>query len=277
MMQGSAVIQQMLLPLHSIRIGRLVVNVDEPQQEFLDPDCDLNEITTSTMTQYSVVQRDTSGESLRATMMSLLSAFFSKHNKTTIEVSTDRVTTYQLTNSGRWFQNAVQSQRTRQWIEESVVQGNSIYVVVGYRTTYDARIIEREASERESSMKLRVPSATELASMTSPAPTTGDEDQSTTARLTSNAQDGESVKRKFVATGEQIWAVQYRKVQFKWFSSRNLDSPLLGPGQWHWYTDFGDRGEESTNDVVEVNLLDEFDVEGDYEKHLFPIEGVFFC
>ena len=264
-MQGSAVIQQMLLPLHSIRIGRLVVNVDEPQQEFLDPDCDLNEITTGTMTQYSVVQRDASGESLKATMMSLLSAFFSKHNKTTIKVSTDRVTTYQLTNSGRWFQNAVQSQAIRQWIEEAVAQGNSIYVVVGYRTTYDALIIEHEASELESSVNL------------STAPATGDEDQSTTPRLTSNAQDGESVKRKFIATGEQIWAVQYRKVQFKWFSSRNLDNSLLGPGQWHWYTDFGDRGEESTNDVVEVNLLDEFDVEGDHEKHLFPIEGVFFC
>jgi hypothetical protein len=84
------------------------------------------------------------------------------------------------------------------------------------------------------------------------------------------------------ASKEQVFAVQYRKVKFGWFSARKVENAFLqrGYNRWKVTTISGRRNEEDgeINDIVEADLLDavvEEDVgEGDvysmdYELILF--------
>jgi hypothetical protein len=75
-----------------------------------------------------------------------------------------------------------------------------------------------------------------------------------------------------VAIGEQICAVQYRKVRFKWFSSRDLDTAALDK-ETRWKVYWNERGEETgTNDVVEVNLQDALELEDEHEKYTIEMD-----
>ena len=42
-------------------------------------------------------------------------------------------------------------------------------------------------------------------------------------------------QKTFCATREQVSAVQYRKVQFKWHSNHELHDKSLGPNRWKSY------------------------------------------
>ena len=67
----------------------------------------------------------------------------------------------------------------------------------------------------------------------------------------------------FVAEGEQVSAVQYRKVQFKWYLSRDLDRAALEKGS-RWKVHSSLRGQEiGTNDVVEAIISSDKDPDGE--------------
>jgi len=85
----------------------------------------------------------------------------------------------------------------------------------------------------------------------------------------------QGIQRRFVADGEQICAIQYRKVRFKWFSSRDLDAAMLEK-KIRWKSDWNVRGQEpGINDVLEVDLHDELEIEGDREVYTSETEGKF--
>ncbi|KAI9863866.1 MAG: hypothetical protein M1813_003518 [Trichoglossum hirsutum] len=269
----SIVLQQRFLPLNSVQLGRLVLSVDEPQQDYLDPLCDHEDgIIANPQTQYNEVQQTAADKSFSSVLTRLVSASRTKQNKTSTRVATDRVTTYQLNNSGLWFKNAVKLEATRKWIEQAIDQGEDVYVVVGYHTMLNARIVESASMASESSAQFDVPATALLAATGAVIPVGRIADPG----ISGHQQYSQGVQKQFVATGEQVCAVQYRKVHFKWFSSRDLDSAVLEKeNRWKVYWNI--RGQESgTNDVLETDLQDELELEGDREKYTSEVECDFF-
>jgi len=70
--------------------------------------------------------------------------------------------------------------------------------------------------------------------------------------------NSEEKQHKFVAPSEQIIAVQYRKVVFKWYSSRSVDRATLESGS-RWIVGILENREESEvqsdcEEVVDVTL-----------------------
>lgn len=61
----------------------------------------------------------------------------------------------------------------------------------------------------------------------------------------------------FQMPGERVYAVQYRKLRFKWYSSRSFKNGVLEKNnRWKLYWDVrGDNGEE--DDVLELVFADE--------------------
>lgn len=57
----------------------------------------------------------------------------------------------------------------------------------------------------------------------------------------------------YIFPGELIYAVQYRKLKFAWYRSRDLDSAQLQLGNC-WLSLFTERGEydDEDEDVIEV-------------------------
>jgi hypothetical protein len=273
-MPCKTLIYRTLLSSESIRLGRLVRNVDEPQSDYVDPDCDLRpeSVIIKPHLRYEEVQQSTTDKSFTAVLTRLVSASRTRRNKVYTQVTTDRVTTYQLGNSGLWFKSAIKMETTREWIKESIDQGDEIYVVVGYHTMLNAQVVEGAAESSESSAQLEVPITSSITAATGVAVPLGD---IADPGVVGNSLKKQGIQRRFVATGEQICAVQYRKVRFKWFSSRDLDAAVLDKeNRWKMYWNV--RGKQvGTNDVVEVDLQDELELEGDYEKYTSEKEGEF--
>lgn len=69
----------------------------------------------------------------------------------------------------------------------------------------------------------------------------------------------------FVATGEQIYAVQYRKLKFRWFSSRKVEKSCLEHrNRWKIASAelrADDSEDEEDEDVLDVDLTDELGIE----------------
>lgn len=267
----STLICRTFLSPESIRLGRFVRNIDEPQSDFLDPDCNVtpDSVIVKSHLRYEEVQQNAKDKSFTALLTSLVSTSRTKCNNACTQVSTEQVKTYQLSNSGSWFKSAVKSEAVREWIKESIDQGDDIYVIVGYHTMTDARIIEGVVDAADTSAWLQLPVGEALATAGVVAP------------LGSMADPGVGVKnfhqqgvhRRFVAVGEQVCAVQYRKVRFKWFSSRDLDKTSLEKNN-RWKVYWSVRGQEiGTNDVVEADLEEELELEDDdYERHVYGKE-----
>jgi len=273
-MSCTTLIYHTFLSVESIRLGRLVRNVDEPQSDYLDPDCDLRSesVIITPHLRYEEVQQSMTDKSLTAVLTRLMSASCARRNKAYTQVTTDRVTTYQLGNSGSWFKSAIKTETAREWIKESIDQGDDIYVVVGYHTMLDAQVVEGAADALESSGQLGLPVTEVALAATGVMVPLGD---IADPRVAGNNIKKQGIQRQFVADGEQICAVQYRKVRFKWFSSRDLDAALLEKDT-RWKMCWNIRGQEiGTNDVVEVDLHDELEIEGDREKYTSETEGEF--
>jgi hypothetical protein len=145
-----------------------------------------------------------------------------------------------------------------------------VYLVVGYYTMVDAEIVEGAAKALEASARLDLPVTATLAAV-GIMPLGGIADPG--VKSGNGYQQG--IERSFVAPGEQICAVQYRKLSFKWFSSRDVDRAFLEKEhRWKMYSNI--RGQEvGMNDIVEVDLQDELELEGDHEKYTSEAEGQF--
>ena len=117
-MSCTTLIYHTFLSVESIRLGRLVRNVDEPQSDYLDPDCDLHpeSVIITPHLRYEEVQQSMTDKSFTAVLTRLMSASRARRNKAYTQVTTDRVTTYQLGNSGSWFKSAIKTETAREWI-----------------------------------------------------------------------------------------------------------------------------------------------------------------
>ena len=274
MKMHSTLICDTFLSPQSIRLGRFVRNIDEPQSDFFDADCEIpsDSILIKHQHRYNEVQRDAKERSFTATLTSLLSTSRTKRNKTSIQVSTDQVKTYQLSNSGSWFKSAVKSEAARERINESIDDGDDIYLIVGYHTITDARIVEGIVDEASTSAWLKLPVGEALATAGIVVPLGNLVDPG--FGVQNSHQQG--THRRFVAVGEQVCAVQYRKVRFKWFSSRDLEKSSLDKINC-WKVYWSVRGQEiGTNDVLEVDLQEDLDLENeDHERHMYGEEQFF--
>ncbi|KAM5527874.1 hypothetical protein FOXYSP1_19748 [Fusarium oxysporum f. sp. phaseoli] len=206
-----------------------------------------------------------SGHSLAATLTSLLSASYSKKVNASTRVSAARVTTYKLANSGSFFRRAVKDPKTRLWIEEQKDDGwGDLFFVVGYYTMLDANVILGAEEGKDAFGQVEVPVSAALAAGGIVLPVGGITDPKVSAKY----EESRGAKVRFVAPGERICALQYRKVVFKWFSSRSIDQATLDrDNRWQTLSTLCDlRGkEESEDDVLEVNLEDDSQAGDDYE------------
>ena len=253
-MPPNNVIWQSLLPLESVKLGRLVLNLDEPHQDYWDPACDLEpEILKRPQLRYLDVQNNATSAGLTAELTSLVSASHSNQKMRLSAVTTEQSTICQLANSSRWFKASLKDQDTRKWIEEAVRTGDDIYIVVGYQTMTDAKVTGDYGRLKEFQAKVQLP-ASEVAAIATGAITTFSDMADPSLDVHRHMDDG--VRKQFVAAGEQIYAVQYRKIQFKWYSSRDLDRATLAKGN-QWKVHATVRGQEvGTNDVIEATIAD---------------------
>ena len=263
-MPRSILLPQFFLPLSAVSLGRFVTSLDDPHQDYHNPICNASpEVTEKVQTQYDSIHYSFNHQKVASQLTTFLSSSFSKRLKALIRISADQAKTYYLNNAGQWFRHAVQSQETREWIERTIDEGEDIYVVVAYHTLSNARIMEQLREQSAAGGNLVIPLSIALIASGVVVPF-------------SNAADPglggfrgriEDEQRQFIAPGEQIYAVQYRKVRCRWFVGNKVDEMTLAKKTWWERYDRPRYLQSEIEDIIEVELEeDEIALEGDRDE-----------
>ena len=145
-MRQSVLLPQTFLPLQSVQLGRLVLNVQQPHSDFLDPvPIDPQDIIVKPADQFQGQESSATTKEFGSALCHLLSLLRSKQQGIVTRITSDRVTTYLLNNSGHWFRQAVQNEDARKWIESANRRGDDIYFVAGYHTLCSMHVSTKAA------------------------------------------------------------------------------------------------------------------------------------
>jgi hypothetical protein len=272
-MRSSVLLPQFFLPPSAITLGRFVTNIDEPHRDYLDPRPGKDfRIIEKIATQYDGTDSLRAQRKFGSELTAFLSSTVSSRTNASIHIKTKQVKTYYLDNNGQWFRDIVKLEDVRKWVERTIDEGEDIYVVVGYHTVLDARIAEQSREQKLLDGNLAVPVSSALLASGVVVPF----GELVDPRLAGSSGQAEDLQRQFVAQGEQIIAVQYRKVRFRIFSSKSVDNATLAKGaRWERY----DRPrylQSDMEDMVEVALDDDLSLEGDRDKYIAGSEETIF-
>lgn len=266
-MRHSILLPQTFLPLDSVKLGRLVLHLENPQSDYLDlGEVQPNDKIIKSYVQFDGQESNTTNEGFGALLAHLLAASHSKRRGTHIHLTTEKVTTYLMTNSGQWFMEAVRDDNKRRWIERAHEQGDDIYFVAGYHTMFRTRVYEGRGFGHSTTGQAALPVGETLTAAGVIVPFNSVIDPS----VSMTQQQQQAGRQVFTAEGEQIIAVLYRKVQFKWYSRQKLHDTPLGPNQWKTF--WTRRGE--TDEIAEVDLQDDLELAD--ENTISNIEGDIF-
>ena len=230
------VFNPVLLPQNSVALGRLVINTRAPWEDFCPHVMTVEDQDILIVSQPRIREMV---ESARGTelyeRLSERFSFLLSEGASVFRSTLER--THFLLNSGNWFESICADAGVRPWLEKTITYGWSVYMAVGIHTVQESAIAE--LGDRLQQMQLRT-------------------------------EDGTT---RSVASGEQIIAVQYRKVQYNWYSGQKVDSAFLevNCNQWEVYASIR---MESTKEVVEASLkyaLSKEDVEE--EGEVYVVDG----
>jgi hypothetical protein len=259
-MRSKTILKHELIPVNTIALGRLVTDIKDPQRRFHDPFQAENLQTIKTIQQnFQETGIRAKNVALGARLTELLSTFRRVGALDGTRVSAISSATYTLLQWDNIFKDACALLSTRKWILDAIEDDMPIYFIVGYRTFVSPSVMELGSSSNNYESGVQLPVSTVVATNIAPGVQLGGVlDPGVVASTTVSAQG----TRSFSAECEMVYAVQYCKVVLKWYSSKTLEKSSLGKTRWkiHW----GVRGVEETgeDDVLDVELSDDFEVDG---------------
>lgn len=247
-----------------MRLGRFIVALDDSHlSSFHDPKFQVdpdNDKISSTFLDYQGDQRADSGKKFAAGLPSLLSGSVAKKTGRSCAVTAESVTTYQLARPVDRFNEAVKDKTTRKWFEEQKDNGyDDFYFVIGFHVMRNAVIEMGKDKSSDASGQGQVPVAAALAAAGIPLPVGGITDPKFEAE-SKKSQEGTV---RFKAPGDRVSALQYRRVDFRWLSRKNLDKATLSKDNvWESLLRVKGEAEEEGEDVAQVVLMGD-EEEGD--------------
>ncbi|CAM1503457.1 Fc.00g082330.m01.CDS01 [Cosmosporella sp. VM-42] len=256
MMVATVVPSSFFLPLESVRLGRLIKNINHPHEGYHEPPT--GDVPKAIMTPFSFssLNQQNSKTQFGSALTSLISAGFSKRLQSQIHLAPARGNNYRLDNSDAWFDKAVSLPDTRKWIEKAALRGHKIYIIVGIQTSIDTRIVQRSAREQQARGQVTVPASLSLTAAAAVMPFAELVDPA----IHGEHQNAESDQRWLLAPGEQVCSLQYREVKTRWLSSRLIEPPQLSKTrQWSCMEGdkrdtYEDSSDEEDEDMIEVDL-----------------------
>lgn len=239
------------LPYDAVSTGNLVLDVRHPEQEFFTPEagCILDkDIVTQHLENFSYVMDQTKGSGLHAYLTTFFSTSSSSQRTSNINISSASCITRQLKNPGTIFEQMCGSNRTRAWLERAMRRNKPVYMVSGIQSLVDTQVNESDERVLQNKASAKMPAT--LASAISPgAAIPSGETLDFGVGMSRNDRSNE--RMKFSAPGEQIFAVQYRKIRFSRFSRNDVDDAYLQlSSRWKIY--MGSRGGDGTEQVKDI-------------------------
>ncbi|KAL0630773.1 hypothetical protein Q9L58_010379 [Maublancomyces gigas] len=250
-----------LLPLQSVQLGRLVLNATRPGQDYIDPtDGPLvgKKFSQNSQTNYKETRRFSKSSKVKSYLSEIISFSYTRQNDCVATLSAPQATTYDLENSVAWFEDACGQIEVRKFLDRAIDDNRRVYLVVGFRTVSDGSLVKDFAVTKTKGASCQTP--THVASMRMPSSV-----GSMGLVTTSDREHGNGQELTYEAPGEQVFAVLYRKVKFKFLTRKAVGNMVLEANNrwesvWNWR---GPNNPADEGHIIEVTLadLDDLDIE----------------
>ncbi|KAK6544788.1 hypothetical protein TWF694_001471 [Orbilia ellipsospora] len=271
-MAGKVLLQTSLCSPSVISLGRMIVDIKSPQRRFHDP---FPERYLPSTVQKERNIRETSqrmkGSKAGARLTELISLFAAKTKLEDIHVESITAVTYILCQWDDIFREACASHATRKWLEGTIEDGKDVFFIVGFKMLLDPRIEEKATKSKKNELELQLPVNAAM-SIAGVNPLGFLLDGVGDPAISNETKKSITESRLSEALGECVYAIQYCKVNFKWYSSKKIEKSQLGANKWQIYLgirgagDYFDDEEGSADemeDVVETELIQDFDFTGE--------------
>ncbi|KAL8366679.1 hypothetical protein RB595_010508 [Gaeumannomyces hyphopodioides] len=269
----STLLLSQLIPRESVELGRLVVDPKYPDHDFCQPlltgtsDAPFAaaDVATQHFEDFSAILNRTRGTRLELRLLSLLSIVPSvTPGSTSSTVLTAPVcAVHRLRDATTYFSAACREQPVREWLESRPRRpfGN-IFLVCGLRTVTNARVRQTRHSQIDVAASVSVPAAS-LPGF----------DVTVEGSLSVACESKEKVG--YTAVGEQVFAVQYRKVNLSMLSTatKKVEEAYL-ERKIRFISYISLRGGQVDKHVIEAEVaeaLTQDDLMGTYES--FDLAG----
>lgn len=259
-----------LLPPSSIKLGRFITNISYPNHDgYHDPNFEPPSPVVTRRNSYRGRHHDGYSATFTSVLMSLLSAGFSKRARTQTEITAEKVETYMLDDTDKWFTEAMSLDATREWVERAIDRGVDIYMIVGYHALTNAHIACDNGQNTDIQGRLAMSFATTAVGIDSALGST------LGPSLGIGSEHSRGLVSDFKVQGEHICAFQYRKIRHRFLSSSRLDTSRLSKSP-RWSSVERGRGEEDgEDDVVEVEAVLVDDLDGQWGQQ--QVDGDTLC
>jgi len=237
-MTSSILPQQPLAP-SDVSLGRLVLNLGAPWQDYCPHfPLELSEkdvSKTPILKLQETLERNRSAKFL-AKFSQVLGGSVQAHNRLSASVTALEGSRVFLLNSGDHFERMCSDKKVREWFEVQIKRGNDIYMVVGIIVAKDATVSCSVETVSAARAEIKMP----IAEMTVGELADGSKKTAVGSLLNLGTSGGvesqNSITTSYCAPGDRVIGVQYRKVSFRWFSSGKIEKSFLeGGNRWKLY------------------------------------------
>ncbi|KAH7109974.1 hypothetical protein EDB81DRAFT_736394, partial [Dactylonectria macrodidyma] len=262
------------LPTSAISLGRLIRDPLFPDVGYYEPKLGTNhpisealsqqqeQHVTANVAEYRFENFEDTLDSARGKGLELkllqLSASSKSQNSSSTTLRSRLCVIRQLRDPVTYFRSVCCEAGARAWLEEESLRpsyehgrrGGQVYLVCGFKTLTDASVSHSSKKSRSTDVSADgVVASIATAAAGVPLPVPGD----LGAAVRRGNGSGETLA--YTAPGERVFAVQYRRIRFAWFSSRSVDSAYLEKDN-RWKSMIASRSEEGEEeDGIEVDLV----------------------
>ncbi|KAF4427471.1 hypothetical protein FACUT_9588 [Fusarium acutatum] len=241
-----------LFPRESVQLGRLVTTIKSPQNSYYP--AGKKQFQEGDI--YSVVNKDfydlrqkSKDSKLQAVLTSVASLLFQTEEHLDTKIQDTICLTYFLDNADTKFKEMCKDKVAREWFEDAFKKRRHVYMVTAIQTLIDANMSLDSNTAGKGEVEVKIPASKVLGEPTGAAPLD--------PKLVAQHRARKHRETGFVGQGEQIYAIQYRKVKWQLFSSHNMETAFLEEGN-RWQVMWKTMGaEKNTRDVLETTLEDD--------------------
>jgi len=251
------VIRDAFLDLEEVAIGSLVPDVLNPGQDYWPekpspppPD----QVTKRSVENLRELLSNEEHLGVRTRLSHLFTGDAIKSRGSKLEIKTPKSTGYFLKQPKSVFSGLCKDNDTKLWIEETL-RDSPIFFVVGLITVTHAEIDHGRSHSKEYKSSAEIPMTSIVSSgVTDIFPGGNVLDVGGAFSVGDKSKTASS----FIAPGERIVGVQYRKLHFHLFSKDKVKEATLKPNQWAMFLG-GDRA--GNDNVLEADLQESTELE----------------
>ncbi|KAF5653965.1 hypothetical protein F25303_1826 [Fusarium sp. NRRL 25303] len=246
------------IDLGKIKLGNLVPNVSQPHIDAFEPSTlPEDAVHVSEQLDFKTRIEKNHGTTLEASLTKLLSGSRSNTQTHMLNLSAFKAKCYEMKSPLAFFKEIISQERTRMRLQDAIDDGHKMYIITALRTVMNAQIAQSILTSKDISAGAGIPLGAILAGGIDPTGGLVD--------IQGNLSRGNSAQQTqiYLSPTEQVYAVGYRRIGFKWFVSKNVDTAFLDvKNRWKVMGEeiMGDE-DEDVEDIVEADL--EESLEGD--------------